>query len=119
MDPRQRAALQICLPDLMDDLDLQMQYFLCGKGVFTHSDLDLIKAEITEEAQRFKLLKILQTRDNSWNHFLDTLVNLNQRHLAEKLESALASPASAQTLNHNIIQHSTSIHFKTVGSTAA
>ena len=59
MDPRQRGALQICLSDLSNDLNLQIQYFLRGKGIFTQNDLDLIKAEITQQAQRFKLLTIL------------------------------------------------------------
>ena len=103
MDPRQRGALQICLFDLIEDLNLEsVPVHLCAVHVLSQDDLATINAETAPTKKRFKLLTILQSRDNSWNHFLDALKHHNQVFLVDKLQSALVSPASAVTLAHNI-----------------
>lgn len=91
MDARQRAALQTYLPILINELELHVQNQLFASGVLTETDMDLIKGEITQTAQRLILLKILQRRDHGWNALLDALTNCKQAYLSENLKATLLS----------------------------
>src|SRR5271167_4083584 len=104
MEPRQRAALQMCMYDLIRILDPEAQYFLFANGVFRQTDLDEIGAEITQDAKRFKLLSLLVTKNNSWNQLLDVLAGQFQTHLVDTLKTALASQESELRLTRNINQ---------------
>src|SRR5271165_7103113 len=102
MNETQRTALKACLPDLVNDLNLEIQLFLQIERVFNQNDLDLIKAEITEQEQRLKLLEIVQARDKGWPRLLDALKHHDQAFLVDKLQAALLTSPEISTKLWNV-----------------
>lgn len=95
MDETQLYERQTALYDLINSLDLQIQYQLFSAKIFNQDDLDHIKSAVTQQEKRLKLLNILQTRNYEASTLKEALEHCNQTYLLPILQLGLL------TLQHN------------------
>lgn len=86
MDERQKNALEICRIDLIESLDTGIIIILRKLSVLTAADYEILNKETTTiQEKRIQLLEQLKIRDGAWEALIESLKQLKQAWLAEKL----------------------------------